>query len=61
MPLVFGEWVFEDGHHLVIPSIRPFDGEERFTAVGLVDGKFYTAVFTWRGEAVHFRPKEQQE
>ena len=52
--LTFGERVFEDGHHLVIPSIRPIDGEERFKAVGLVDGKFYTAVFTWRGEARRF-------
>lgn len=50
LPLLFGERVFEDPAHLVIPSIRPIDGEERFKAIGTVEGRLYTAVFTWRGE-----------
>lgn len=48
LPLMFGEAVMADPDHLIIPSIRPVDGEERFKAVGMVDGKLYTAVFTWR-------------
>ncbi|MCJ2067166.1 hypothetical protein MKK63_31405 [Methylobacterium sp. J-088] len=35
---MFGDQIFEDGHHLLIPSIREIDGEERFKAVGLVAG-----------------------
>ena len=48
LPLMFGDTVMADPDHLVIPSIRPRDGEERFKAVGLADGKLHTAVFTWR-------------
>lgn len=50
LPLGFGDRIFEDGNHLVIPSIRPADGEERFKVVGLMDGKLFTAVFVWRGD-----------
>ena len=39
-----------DPDHLIVPSIHPEDGEERIEAVGLVDGKLYTAVFVWRGD-----------
>ncbi len=49
LPLLFGEQVLEDPAHLELPSIRLIDGEERFKAVGQVEGKIYTAVFTWRG------------
>ena len=48
LPLVFGDRVFEDPDHLILPSIRPVDGEERFKAIGLVDGRLHTAVFVWR-------------
>ena len=54
LPLIFGDTVMADPDHLIIPSIRPQDGEERFKAVGLVDGKLYTAVFVWRGERPRF-------
>ena len=54
LPLIFGDTVMADPDHLIIPSIRPQDGEERFKAVGLVDGKLYTAVFVWRGELPRF-------
>ena len=53
LPLVFGGRIFEDDNHLVIPSIRTRDGEERFKAVGMVGRKR-------PGAAVHFREKEQQ-
>jgi uncharacterized DUF497 family protein len=54
VPLLFGDRVFEDGEHLILPSIRPVDGEERFKAIGLVDGRLYTAVFTWRDALPRF-------
>ena len=54
LPLIFGDTVMADPDHLIIPSIRPQDGEERFKTVGLVDGKLYTAVFVWRGELPRF-------
>ena len=44
LPLILGNAVMADPDHLIIPSIRPDDGEERFKAVRPVDGKLYTAV-----------------
>ncbi len=54
LPLSFGERIFEDDAHLIIPSIRPPDGEERFKIIGRVDGKLYTAVFAWRDRDPRF-------
>lgn len=55
LPLSFGDRIFsEDDNHLVLPSIREIDGEERFKIVGIVDGKFYTGVFVWRGDLPRF-------
>lgn len=48
LPLAFGDEVFADPGHLVIPSIRPIDGEARFKVVGQVNGKLYTAIHVWR-------------
>ncbi len=33
LPLAFGDRIFEDADHLLIPSIREGDGEERFKVV----------------------------
>jgi uncharacterized protein len=52
LSLAFGERVFADPAHLVLPSFRPIDGEDRFKAVGLVDHKLYTAVFVERDHRV---------
>lgn len=52
--LAFGARVFDDADRLLIASIREIDGEERFKAIGIVDGKLYTAVHVWRGTAVRF-------
>ena len=52
--LAFGGRIFEDENHLIVPSIRPVDGEERFKVIGRVEGKLYTAVFTWRGDLARF-------
>lgn len=61
LSLAFGDRIFEDGNHLLIPSIRPQDGEERFKVVGLLGGKLFTGVFVWRGDLppLHLGEKEQ--
>lgn len=52
LSLAFGGRVFDDPEVEILPTIRIGDEEERFKAVGLVDGKLYTAVHTWRGDTV---------
>lgn len=52
--LAFGGRVFADLDHIVIPSIRLIDGEERYKAVELVGDKLWTAVHVHRGEVVRF-------
>lgn len=54
LPLAFGERIFEDDDHVVIPSIREIDGEERFKVVGIVEDKLFTGVYTWRGDLPRF-------
>jgi uncharacterized protein len=49
LSLAFGERIFEDDNHLIIPSIREIDGEERFKVVGTVGEALFTCVFVWRG------------
>jgi hypothetical protein len=52
MSLALGSRIFADPEHLVLPSIRPVDGEDRYEAVGLVEGKLHTAVYVWRGDII---------
>ncbi|HZG29015.1 MAG TPA: BrnT family toxin [Ensifer sp.] len=54
LPLAFGERIFEDGDHLILPSIREIDGEARFKVIGAVEGKLFTGVFTWRNNLPRF-------
>lgn len=54
LPLLFGDRIFEDDNHLLIPSIREIDGEERFKVVGIVEANLFTAVFVWRDEVPRF-------
>jgi uncharacterized DUF497 family protein len=54
LPLAFGERIFEDGNHLIIPSIREIDGEERFKVIGSVEDRLFTGVFVWRGDLPRF-------
>ncbi|MCJ2134493.1 BrnT family toxin [Methylobacterium sp. J-026] len=56
LSLAFGDRIFEDGDHLLIPSIREIDGEERFKVVGLVEGTLFTGVFVWRADRARFIP-----
>lgn len=54
LSLAFGDRILEDADHLIIPSIRKRDGEERFKVVGRVDGKLFTGVFVWRDDLPRF-------
>ena len=54
LSLAFGDGIFEDDNHLIIPSIRQKDGEERFKVVGRVGEKLFTGVFTWRSDVPRF-------
>jgi len=54
LSLEFGDRIFEDENHIIIPSIRPDDHEERFKVVGLVGDKLFTGVFTWRDDLARF-------
>ena len=39
LSLAFGDRIFEDPIHLIIPTVRDPDGEERFKLIGLIGGK----------------------
>ena len=52
--LAFGAQLFDDPDHIVLASIRPIDGEDRFKVVGMVGGKLFTAVHVQRNGAVRF-------
>ena len=54
LSLAFGARVFGDPDLLILPAIRLEDEEERYKAVGKVDGRLYTAVHVWRDETVRF-------
>ncbi len=54
LPLAFGDRILEDVNHLIVPSIRRRDGEERFKVIGLVGEKLFTGVFVWRNELPRF-------
>jgi len=54
LPLAFGARVFDDPFLTLDPTIRVGDEEERWKAIGLIDGKLYTAIHVWRGEVVRF-------
>jgi uncharacterized protein len=52
VPLAFGVRVFADSLVVIRLTVRLGDEEERFKAVGRVDGKLWTAIHVWRGETV---------
>lgn len=66
LPLAFGARVFADAGLTIIPTVREEDEEDRFKAVGSVDGKLYTAIHVWRGATARFlsvrrsNPSEQR-
>ena len=54
LSLAFGDSLLEDDNHLILPSIREIDGEERFKVVGMVGAKLFTGIFVWRGDLPRF-------
>lgn len=52
VPLAFGKRVFDHPDNIVVGSHRLIDGEERSKAIGIVNGKLFTAVHVWRGNVV---------
>ncbi len=54
LPLIFGDRIFGDDDHLIVPSIRAQDGEERFKVIGAVGSKLYTGIFVWRADQPRF-------
>lgn len=54
LSLAFGDRIFEDENHLILPTIRLEDEEERFKLIGLVGEKLFTGVFLWRDDLPRF-------
>jgi uncharacterized protein len=54
LPLAFGLRIFADPEHVVIPTVRLGDEEERFKTIGMVGRRLYVAIYVWRGDAVRF-------
>lgn len=54
LSLSFGDRIFEDDNHLILPTIRIEDGEDRYKVVGAVDKKLFTGVFVWRDNLPRF-------
>ncbi len=50
--LGFGKKIFDDLYVQILPTIREDDNEERFKAVGLVEGQLWTAVHVYRDDAI---------
>lgn len=54
LSLAFGSRIFEDDNHLILPTIRIEDEEDRYKVVGLVGEKLVTGVFVWRDDLPRF-------
>ena len=52
VPLLFGMRVFQDPRRVILASHRPVDGEDRFKVVGLVEDRWWTAIYVERGNAL---------
>ena len=65
--LAFGIRVFDDLDQVIVETVRIGDEEERLKAIGLVDGKLFTAVHVWRDDVIPFisvrrsNPGEQRD
>lgn len=54
LSLAFGDRIFEDDSHLIFPTIRVEDEEDRYKVVGFVGEKLFTGVFVWRDDLPRF-------
>jgi uncharacterized protein len=52
--LAHGARVFDDAGVLILPTIRAEDQEDRYKAIGLIDGRLWTAIHVYRGGVVRF-------
>ena len=52
LPLAFGKRVFDAFGSVAVPTFREENEEERWKAIGEVDGKLFTAVYVWRGNVI---------
>ncbi len=50
--LAFGGRIWADEAVIVIPTIRIEDGERRFRAIGMVEGRLWAAVHVYRGGGI---------
>ena len=49
VPFEVARRVFDDHAYVVLEDARQDYGEERFVALGMIDGRIYMVAFTWRG------------
>lgn len=54
LSLAFGDRIFEDDNHLILPTIRIEDEEDRYKVVGVVGENLFTGVFVWRDDLPRF-------
>ncbi len=54
LSLAFGARILADPHRVILPSIRPIDGEDRYKVIGEVEGKLYTGVHVVRDRSLRF-------
>lgn len=54
LSLAFGDEILADDNHLILPTVRAEDHEDRFKVIGQVNGKLYTGVFVWRNDLPRF-------
>lgn len=52
VPLAFGERIWADDAAVIVPTIRVEDGERRFRAIGMVEGRLWTAVHVYREQTI---------
>jgi uncharacterized DUF497 family protein len=52
LTFAFATRVFDDPHALRVEATRAEDGERRWKAIGSIDDKLFTVVFTVRSERV---------
>jgi uncharacterized protein len=50
VPFEVAKRVFDDYAYVVLEDARQHYGEERFVALGMIDGRINMVAFTWRGE-----------
>jgi uncharacterized DUF497 family protein len=54
LSLAFGARILADPNRVILPSIRPIDGEDRYKVLGEVEGKLYTGVHVVRDGSLRF-------